>query len=162
MAPHEENRPAGEPSYVLFGSVNRGCVDLAVACLVVIAVTILVTFISTVFESTFTATLVAFVMTALLLVVMFQALRASRSALVIYENCVVFATRPRGVLSAQFVFPYKNLVSAGLNGRRVVIRLRGEQPFTFRGDRLHVEDAFDVLKNNIEDANPECMILYDR
>lgn len=162
MPQNAENLPADEPSYVLFGSVHRGYVDLGVASLVVIAVTILVTLISTVFESTFTATLVTFGITVLILVVMFRAMQASRPALVIYANRVVVASRRGAAGCTQFVFPYEDLVSTRLNGRSIVFRLQDAQPFSFRGDWLHVEDAFDILKNNIEAANPECMILNDR
>lgn len=86
------------------------------------------------------------------------AFRASKALLIIYPDRAVVDLRPqggRGLLEVRLL----DLRSVMFDRQSILLRLTLDRTIVFHGDRLHAEDAFDVLVTNIENANPDCMIL---
>ena len=152
--------PPSERGYELRGALSRGLVDRIVLLFVGMAFVLSVTMLGKFIERMTVPTLVVGVVaTGGLMFVFVRALWVGRARLEIHPDHVFFDYRPQGAADRYFVIEFDGLTSVALNGVRLLFRTRGGPTVEFCGNRLHVEDAFEVLATHLETDYPECMIL---
>ena len=129
---------------------------IAVVVVFVLSVAMLGKFIQ---QMTVPVMVIGVVGTGGLMFVFARALWVGRARLEIHSDHVFFDYRPQGAADRYFVIEFDGLASVALNGVRLLFRTRGGPTVEFCGNRLHVEDAFEVLTTHLEADYPDCTIL---
>lgn len=155
----DESAPP-RPDYELRGALSRGFVDRLVLLFVGMAFVLSVAMLSKFIEQmTPTALVIGVVVGGGLLFVFARALWIGRARLEIHADHVFFDYRPQGAADRYFVLEFEGLASVALNGVRLLFRMRSGPTVEFCGNRLHVEDAFEILTTHLEADYPDCTIL---
>ena len=149
---------SGEPLFVLRGSTRHGVHEVIQILLLLGVVCLFVVVLRTMMENAGVGAVVfAGALAVGLIAALIYASRASKALFLIYGDRAIIDSRPQGAGGRRVEVAFGDLRSVIRDRAWIRMRRKDDRIFAFRGDRLHVEDAFDVLLSSVDEANPDCV-----
>lgn len=157
-------RQEDPPALVLRGHVHYASLDVPVALL---AIAMTAAFAAVGFALFYSGRLLddvrsvagfTVIMAAIFFVIVFRGWRNTGNTLAIYDDRIVLDLAPPGSTDARLTILFTEVQRLALEKSWIRVQQKSGRRLSFKGARLHVEDAFDLLTQKVEAVNPDCVV----